>query len=58
MAVWQIIVMAVLVLLPIALMLDFHPHSERLTSRGRPLERTWQRGHHPDPDAAHAEIHH
>jgi hypothetical protein len=55
---WQVITMAVLVLLPIALMLDFHPHGERLGSRGQPLERPWRRGRHPDPDAAHAEIHH
>ena len=60
MAVWQILLMAFLVVLPMALMVDFHPHQERLTSRGRPLTRNWPAGGdlHPDPDAAHAEPHH
>lgn len=39
---WQLVILAVLVLLPFALLADFHPHRERLDSRGRPVPRDWQ----------------
>jgi hypothetical protein len=46
---WQIAVIAVLVLLPMSLMLDFWPHRERLSSRGAPLSRDWQPAPTPPP---------
>jgi hypothetical protein len=45
---WQIIVAVFLVLLPIALMIDYWPDRERLTARGAPLSRDWR------PAARHA----
>jgi hypothetical protein len=39
---WQIIVLAFLVLLPIALLIDYWPDRERLTARGAPLPRDWR----------------
>jgi hypothetical protein len=38
---WQIVAIAVFVLLPFALLVGFWPDSERLTSRGQPIERDW-----------------
>lgn len=43
MELWQIVAIGVVVLLPFALLVDMHPRSERLTSRGAPLPRTWHR---------------
>jgi hypothetical protein len=40
---WQIVVFAFIALLPLALMVDFWPHRERLDYRGRPLARGWER---------------
>lgn len=49
---WQLVLLAVLVLLPLALLADFHPHRERLDSRGRPLLRDWDRQiEHANADA-------
>jgi hypothetical protein len=49
---WQIVTIGVLALLPFALLADFHPHRERLDSRGRPLPRDWvPQGTHSDADA-------
>ena len=51
---WQIVIVGVLALLPFALLADFHPHRERLDSRGRPLQRDWaHQVTHADPDADH-----
>jgi hypothetical protein len=51
---WQIVAIAVLVLLPMALLVGFWPDRERLTSRGKPIEREWE------PQVTHepAEEHH
>lgn len=51
---WQIIILAFLVLLPIALMVDYWPNRERLTARGAPLPRDWR----PVPPAAPADDEH
>lgn len=54
MTTWQIVILGVLALLPLVLLADFHPHRERLDSRGRPLPRDWEpQVTHPDPDAEH-----
>jgi hypothetical protein len=51
---WQIVVFAFIVLLPMALMLDFWPHRERLDYRGQPVARTWERQYDPRlPDEHH-----
>ncbi len=51
MTAWQIIVLVFLTLLPMALLLDFWPDRDRLTWRGAPIERRWQRQiDHPSPD--------
>lgn len=39
--VWRLVLGSVLVLLPFTLLLDLHPHRERLDAAGRPLRRTW-----------------
>lgn len=51
---WQIVVGAFFVLLPVVLMLDFWG-DERVTGRGRPIDREWRRQvvHRPDPDEHH-----
>lgn len=50
---WQIILGLFFVLLPVVLMLDFWGN-ERLTFRGKPLPRPWERQVvHPDPDEGH-----
>jgi hypothetical protein len=46
---WQIILFAFLVLLPMALMVDYWPHRERLTARGAPLVREWRPSAPPAP---------
>lgn len=51
---WQIVTIAVLVLLPMALLLGFWPNRERLTSSGKPVERDWE----PQVTHAPAEEHH
>ena len=38
---WQLVVAGFLVLLPVTLLLDLHPHRERLDAAGRPLRRRW-----------------
>ncbi len=38
---WQLVLAGVLVLLPVTLLLDLHPHRERLDTAGRPLRRAW-----------------
>ncbi len=43
MAAWQIVVLAVLVLLPLLLLAGFHPKRERLSGGGAPIERGWDR---------------
>jgi hypothetical protein len=43
---WQTIIGAVLILLPVALLFDFHPDRERCDARGRPLARRWIARHH------------
>jgi hypothetical protein len=46
---WQIIILAFLVLLPVALMVDYWPNRERLTARGAPLPRDWRPAAHATP---------
>lgn len=55
-ATWQIVVLVVLVLLPLLLLTGFHRGRERLSARGRPLEREWPR--QPQPDGAAGGEHH
>jgi len=38
---WQLVVAGFLVLLPVTLLLDLHPHRERLDAAGPPLRRRW-----------------
>jgi hypothetical protein len=38
---WQVILGGFLVLLPVALLFDFHPERERCDAQGRPLSRRW-----------------
>jgi len=54
MDVWQIAFAAVFVLTPFVLLGVFHARRERLSSRGRPLSRTW----HPTPPPATVEDEH
>ncbi|MEX1177048.1 MAG: hypothetical protein WEB09_01175 [Nitriliruptor sp.] len=54
MDVWQIVLLAFFVLLPMALLLDFWPDRERLTRSGRPVERDWEpQISHPPADEHH-----
>jgi hypothetical protein len=39
--VWQVVLGVFLLLLPFSLLLDLHPHGERLDAAGRPLRRDW-----------------
>jgi len=39
--VWQLVIGAFLVLLPVTLLLDLHPDRERLDAAGRPIRRDW-----------------
>lgn len=41
MEIWQIVLMAFFLLLPFALLADFWPDKERLTSTGKPIDRDW-----------------
>lgn len=43
MEIWQIVLLAFFVLLPMALLADFWPDRERLDRVGKPIERTWRR---------------
>jgi hypothetical protein len=54
-ATWQVVFLAFVVLLPLALLADLHPDRERLSSRGRPLDRPWirQLDHAPPSDDDH-----
>ncbi|MEX2550798.1 MAG: hypothetical protein WD638_11260 [Nitriliruptoraceae bacterium] len=54
MSAWQLIAIAVVVLLPLLLLVAFHPRRERLTARGAPLERGW----FPEPPPAIRDEHH
>jgi hypothetical protein len=53
--VWQFVLMAFLVLLPLALLADFWPDRERLDYRGGPIARVWRQQitHEPHDDAHH-----
>lgn len=54
MEIWQLVLMAFFVLLPMALLADFWPDKERLTSQGRPVTRRWR----PQVDHPPADEHH
>lgn len=54
MEIWQLVLLAFLVLLPFALLVDFWPDHERLSSRGVPLPRDWR----PPPPRAPADDEH
>jgi len=54
MATWQVVLATLVVLLPFALLFDFHRDRERLTSVGKPLERDWRPAvAEPEPDDHH-----
>ncbi|MFP4149796.1 MAG: hypothetical protein ACLFUG_10545 [Nitriliruptoraceae bacterium] len=42
MAAWQVVLIAVVVLLPLLLLVGQHPARERLSTRGVPLGRAWR----------------
>lgn len=42
MVTWQVVLATLFLLIPFALMLEFWPRRERLTSSGRPLQRDWR----------------
>jgi len=42
MATWQWVSLAVVVLVPLLLMVGFHPARERLNARGTPMVRSWR----------------
>jgi hypothetical protein len=52
---WQIVLIAFFVLLPMALLLDFWPDRERLSRTGAPVQRDWKRQitHEPHDDEHH-----
>lgn len=54
MASWQIVLGIFFILLPLVLMLDYWG-DERLTSRGRPIQRDWRR---QVPDTPPADVPH
>ena len=39
---WQLVFLTIVVLLPFALLFDFWPDRDRLTSSGEPLDREWR----------------
>lgn len=50
--IWQIVLMAFFVLLPMALLADFWPDRERLNFVGKPVERSWKSQiEHPPTDS-------
>lgn len=53
--IWQVGLLVFLFLLPMALLLDFWPHRERLAQDGRPIPRNWERqiSHLSDEDDEH-----
>lgn len=50
MATWQVVLIAVVVVLPVLLLVGQHPARERLSTRGVPMARTWR----PAPPAPEA----
>ena len=42
MTTWQWVSLAVVVLVPLLLMVGFHPARERLNARGTPMVRSWR----------------
>lgn len=42
MAAWQVVLIAVVVLLPLLLLVGQHPARERLSTRGEPMSRAWR----------------
>lgn len=52
MEIWQVVLLVIFVLVPLALMVDFWPDRERLTYRGSPAAREWRRQitHEPHDD--------
>lgn len=52
---WQIALLVLFVLLPLALLSDFWPDRERLTAKGAPASREWKRQiqHEPHDDEHH-----
>lgn len=40
---WQVSFLTFVVVLPLALLFSFWPENDRLTSKGRPVERDWIR---------------
>lgn len=54
MEMWQILLLAFFVVLPMALLGDFWPDRERLTFVGKPVERAWRSQiEHPPADDHH-----
>lgn len=53
MSLWQLISIAVVVLLPLLLLVVFHPRRERLTARGLPVERGWRPAPRATPPVEH-----
>ena len=55
MATWQWVSLAVVVLVPLLLMIGFHPGRERLNARGTPMLRSWRpaASHTPADDEHH-----
>ncbi len=53
MSLWQLIAIAVVVLLPLCLLVVFHPRRERLTARGVPVERGWWPASQAEPSVEH-----
>lgn len=51
MAVWQVVVLVVMVLLPLLLLIRLHPSRERLDARGVPMVRDWRPTPSPPPPA-------
>lgn len=49
MATWQWVALAVVVLLPLLLLVGFHPGRERLNARGVPMARSWSPPAPPPP---------
>jgi hypothetical protein len=53
--IWQLVLLAFFVLLPMTLLVGFWPERERLSSAGAPIDRTWKRQivHEPAEDDHH-----
>lgn len=50
---WQLVILPLLVLLPMVLLVVFHPGGERLNARGVPMARNWPARVHPAADDEH-----